>query len=99
MLLSCWGHWGGVGVVHLDIKDRVDSIGIPLSPDLVSSLMPRFLFRIQNDSTVYSASVIEDEISLGRGKILKDSEISRGEWKRWKQRVTYLSEGSLKVNE
>jgi hypothetical protein len=54
------------------------AVRLPSSPDLVLCLVAGLLFRVQDDSTVCKASVIQDKTSLGSGDILKDFGISWG---------------------
>jgi hypothetical protein len=43
----------------------------PAPPDSVARFMACFLLRIQDDSAVRNASVVQDKTLLGRGDILK----------------------------
>ena len=52
--------------------------GLPSAPDSVRTFVPRLVCRIQDDSAVRRARVIQDKISLGGGEIQKDSGISCG---------------------
>jgi hypothetical protein len=52
------------------------AVGSPAAPDSVPTFVCRFVFRIQDDSAIRRARVIQDKISLGGGEIRKDSGIS-----------------------
>jgi hypothetical protein len=54
------------------------AVGSPAAPDSVPTSVSRLVFRVQDDSAVRRARVIQDKISLGSGEIWKHSGISCG---------------------
>jgi hypothetical protein len=72
------GFFGQLSEEVVDREAGSFAAGAPAAPDSVPTFVSRLVFRIQDDSTVHRARVIQDKISLGSGEIRKYSGISCG---------------------